>query len=63
MADKKPITGEDRMRVVRHLRELIAALDHRVPHIEGAGEIVIARDATALREMALKRIAELESEK
>lgn len=44
---------------IRHLRELIAALDRRVPHIERAGEVKIARDAAALRDKALKRIAAL----
>jgi hypothetical protein len=42
------------------LRELIAAIDRRVPHIERDGEIAIARDAATLREKALARIAELE---
>jgi len=46
--------------VLRHLRELVAALDQRVPHIERAGEAQIARDAAELRERALQRIAELE---
>ena len=46
--------------MLRHLRELIAAIDRRVPHIERAGEIDIARDAGALKEKALARIAELE---
>jgi len=46
--------------VLRHLRELVAALDQRVPHIERAGEAQIARDAAELREKALRRIAELE---
>jgi len=54
---KKP---DDRTAMLRHLRELIAAIDRRVPHIERAGEIAIARDAGALREKALARIAELE---
>jgi hypothetical protein len=44
------------------LHELIAALDRRVPHVERAGEIAIAREARALREKALQRIAELENE-
>jgi hypothetical protein len=44
----------------RELRELIAALDRRVPHIERSGEAVIARDAARLREQAIKRLAELE---
>jgi hypothetical protein len=46
---------------IQLLRELIEALDRRVPHIERTGEIQIARDAASLRERALKRIAVLES--
>jgi hypothetical protein len=46
--------------MLSHLRELIAAIDRRVPDIERVGEIAIARDAAALREKALARIAELE---
>jgi hypothetical protein len=42
------------------LQELIAALDRRVPRVEQAGEIGIARDAAALREKALDRLRELE---
>ena len=49
-----------RDRLVRELLELIAAIDRRVPHVERAGEIEIARDAEALKARALKRIAELE---
>jgi hypothetical protein len=45
---------------LRHLRELIAALDRRVPRVESVGEEAIARDAAALKARALKRIAELE---
>jgi hypothetical protein len=51
---------DDRTVMLSHLRELVAAIDRRVPHIERAGEIAIARDAAALREKALVRIAELE---
>jgi hypothetical protein len=40
----------------------LTALDARVPHIERAGEAAITRDAVALREKALQRIAELETE-
>jgi hypothetical protein len=46
--------------LVHDLRELIAALDRRVPRIEREGERAIARDAQALRRAALKRICELE---
>lgn len=52
---------DSRKRQIRHLRELIAALDRRVPRIERVGEVTIARDAAALRDKALKRIAVLET--
>ena len=47
--------------LVHDLRELIAALDRRVPRLEREGERDIARDAQALRRAALKRIAELDA--
>jgi hypothetical protein len=46
--------------IVNDLRELIAALDRRVPRLEREGERDIARDADGLRRAALKRINELE---
>ena len=46
--------------LIRDLRELVAALDRRVPRLEREGERAIARDAEGLRRMALKRIADLE---
>ena len=46
--------------LVQDLRELIAALDRRVPRIEREGERAIARDAKGLKRAALKRIGELE---
>ena len=48
------------MDLIEDLRELVAALDRRVPRLERKGERDIARDATALRAEALRRIAELE---
>ena len=45
--------------LARELRELIVALDRRVPRVEQAGEISIARDAAALRAKAVERLAEL----
>lgn len=45
--------------LTRELEELIAALDRRVPCVERAGEAAIARDAAALREKAVNRLAEL----
>jgi hypothetical protein len=59
--NRKP-TAEGRKRALRHLRELIAAIDRRVPQIERDGEIAIARDAAALRLKAEQRISELERE-
>lgn len=52
----------NRNRLVRELRELIAALDRRVPHIEREGEMQIALDAAALRARAVARLADLEEE-
>lgn len=48
--------------VVRELLELIAALDRRVPQVQRAGEVSIAREAAALKARALRRIEELERE-
>ena len=46
--------------LVRELRELVVALDRRVPQVQRAGEASIARDAAALKARALRRIEELE---
>ena len=61
MSSNKGGAQSDRARKLRHLHELIAALDRRVPHVERIGEIDIAREGRALREKALQRIAELEA--
>jgi hypothetical protein len=50
----------DRRRTVRELKELIAALDRRVPQVERLGETSIARAAADLRAEAVKRIEALE---
>jgi hypothetical protein len=52
----------DTSKQIGHLRELIAALDRRVPRIERAGEAQIARDAAALKKKALDRLAELQAD-
>jgi hypothetical protein len=62
VADKKKTADGDRIRAQRHLRELIAALERRVPHVERIGEVEIARAASALKEKALRRLAKLEAE-
>lgn len=49
-------------RTLAHLRELIEALDRRVPQIESAGELEIAREAAVVRDRALQRIREIEGE-
>jgi hypothetical protein len=61
MADKKKNAESDRALAQRHLRELIAALDRRVPQVERVGEIEIARAAAALRKKAEQRLASLEA--
>jgi hypothetical protein len=48
--------------LVRHLQQLVEALDRRVPHVERAGEDQIANDAHALKELAMRRLAQLEEE-
>jgi hypothetical protein len=48
--------------VLDDLRELVAALDRRVPHLDRKGECDIARDAAALRAGAMNRIREIENE-
>jgi hypothetical protein len=45
--------------VARRLRELIAALDRRAPRAGAVTEPAIARDAAALRERAVHRLAEI----
>ena len=48
--------------LLQELRELIQALDRRVPRVERAGESAIARDAAKLRATAVKRLHELTSQ-
>ena len=46
--------------IVKELRELIRAIDRRLPHIERSGEEEIERTARKLRSDAVTRIAEIE---
>jgi hypothetical protein len=57
MASRKTLSDSDRVSAQRHLRELIAALDRRAPHVERLGEVDIARDAMALKKKAEERLA------
>lgn len=50
-----------RHQLIEHLRELVAALDKRIPQIEREGEPLIARDSAALKKQAQERIAQLEA--
>jgi hypothetical protein len=47
--------------IIQALRELVEALDRRVPQVSRTSEVSIARDAAALRRKALARIDELEA--
>ena len=55
-----PLTSDATHALVEDLRELVAALDRRVPDLERAGETTIARDARRLRDEAVARLATLE---
>jgi hypothetical protein len=47
-------------RLIEQLRELVAALDRRVPHLEREGETQITDEAAALRQKAIDRLAQLQ---
>ena len=47
-------------RLIAQLRELVDALDRRVPHLEREGEMRIADEAAALRQKALDRMEQLQ---
>lgn len=51
--------GDRANRMITTLRELISALDRRVPHIDRPGEPRIARDAQMLRRQAVTQIEAL----
>jgi hypothetical protein len=60
MVKRKPDSRADVQPMIEDLRELVQALDRRVPQFERRGETDIARDAEALKNKALERIASLE---
>lgn len=55
-------TENKRQTLLARLRELVAALDRRVPHLERQGEPRIARDSARLKKEAQERIAQLETD-
>lgn len=59
MTEKPQRSISTASRMVSALRELISALDRRVPHVDRPGELRIAQDAQMLRRQAVARIAAL----
>jgi hypothetical protein len=57
---QRPSTDQERTDLRRRLRDLIAALDRRVPYFNRDGELEIVRDAAVLRRQAQDRLARLE---
>lgn len=60
MTKKGPSGASTPSRILSALRELIRALDRRVPHPERTGETRIAGEAQELRREAVARIEELQ---
>lgn len=60
MTETPMTTDLSRERLIDQLRELVAALDSRVPHLEREGEVRIANEAAALRQKAIERLAQLQ---
>ena len=63
MIAKNTSAGDRGASLQRRLRELIAALDRRVPHLERVDEVEIARAAAVLRKKAEQRLTEIETER
>jgi hypothetical protein len=61
MTDTHTENDLDRQRLIGQLRELIDALDSRVPQLEREGETRIAGEAAALKQKAVARLAQLEA--
>jgi hypothetical protein len=59
MTEKPQRSGSTASHIVTALRELISALDRRVPHVEGPGENPILQDAQMLRRKAVAQIEAL----
>ena len=55
-------TASTRHEMIENLRELVKAIDKRRWHLDHDGEAEIARDAAALRQKAVERIAELDAQ-
>ena len=55
-----PPSDQERKERRQRLRDLIAALDRLVPHLDRDGELGIVRDAATLKRQAQDRLAQLE---
>jgi hypothetical protein len=60
LSPDRPSTDQERTDLRRRLRDLIAALDRRVPYFDRDGELGIVRDAAVLRQQAQDRLEHLE---
>jgi hypothetical protein len=56
----RPATDQERSDLRTRLRDLISALDRRVPYFDRDGEHEIVRDAAVLKQQAADRLAKLE---
>jgi hypothetical protein len=61
MTEPIPAGETQATRTARELRELIEALDRRVPQVRRMGEVSIARAAALLRATAARRLEEIEA--
>ena len=59
MTDESQRSAATANRIVSRLRDLIRALDRRVPQVDRPGELRIARDAQMLRRQAVAQIEAL----
>ena len=59
MTERTQSSASPASRIVSALEDLIKALDSRVPHMERAGEVWIAREAQLLRREAVARIEDM----
>ena len=62
MTEHPGATAADLARTISDLREFVEAIDRRLPQVERSGEAFIARAAMMLREQALRRIADIETQ-
>jgi hypothetical protein len=62
MNDPSHVQSPQSLELVADLRQLIAALDRRVPQLTRSGEAAIAREAAALRARAVDLIRQVQGD-